>query len=55
MANQETSYIPGINQLAGGFVVSFEAPDGATGKDAVYALHMQTTVGAQALERILQG
>jgi len=48
-------YIAGINQMAGEFVVSFEALDGETGKDAVYALHMQTTKDAQALGRLLEG
>lgn len=48
-------YIAGINQMAGEYVISFQAPDGATGKDAVYALHMQTTEEAQALGRLLEG
>jgi hypothetical protein len=48
-------YIPGINQMAGEYVVSFEAPDGETGKDAVYAFHMQTTEEAQALARRVEG
>ena len=47
-------YIAGINQMAGEFVVSFEAPGGETGRDVVYALHMQTTEDAQALGRLFK-
>jgi hypothetical protein len=46
-------YVPGLNQAAGGICVSFEAPDGETGADAVYALHMQTKEIAQSLADLL--
>ena len=46
--------VPGINQVAEGYCVSFEAPDGETGKDAVYALHMQTQEDAQTLSRLVE-
>jgi hypothetical protein len=46
-------YVLPINGIAAGLCVSFEAPDGATGKDAVYALHMRTPEDAQALARAL--
>lgn len=42
-------YVPGLNQMAEGYCVSFEAPDGETGRKAVYALHMQTKEIAQSL------
>jgi len=48
-------YVAGINKMAEGYTVSFEAPDGETDGDAVYALHMQTREAAQALVRLLEG
>jgi hypothetical protein len=42
-------YMPGLNKAAEGVCVSFEAPDGDTGGDAVYALHTQTKECAQSL------
>ncbi len=35
--------------LAGGLCVSFEAPDGETGSEVVYAMHVQTREHAQAV------
>jgi hypothetical protein len=48
-------YVAGINNLVEGFCVSFEAPGGETGRDLVYALHMQSRDEAQALSRRLKG
>jgi hypothetical protein len=48
-------YVAGINSLAEGFCVSFEAPDGDTGREVVYALHMQTSEEARALAGLLEG
>ena len=48
-------YVAGINKMAEGYAVSFEAPDGERNRDAVYALHMQTKEEAQALVRLLEG
>ncbi len=48
-------YVGGINQMAEGHAVSFEAPDGATGRDAVYALHLRTPDEATVLARVLRG
>jgi hypothetical protein len=48
-------FVPGINQWAEGSVVSFEAPDGETGRDAVYAFQMQTGQEASALAKLLEG
>jgi hypothetical protein len=47
-------YVPLVNQAAKDYCVSFEAPDGETGEDAVYAFHMQTQEDAQVLARALQ-
>jgi hypothetical protein len=47
-------YVPGLNQTAKEVCVSFEAPDGDTGRDAVYALHMQTSEIAQSLAHRLE-
>jgi hypothetical protein len=47
-------FVPGINQWAEGSVVSFEAPDGETGRDAVYAFQMQTGQEASALAELLK-
>ncbi|MHB0874447.1 MAG: hypothetical protein ACYC5O_00230 [Anaerolineae bacterium] len=49
------SYVPGINSMAEGLAVSFEAPDEQTGNDVVYALHMRTIEEAQALAAALGG
>jgi len=47
-------YVAGINSLAKGFCVSFEAPDGETGREVVYALHMHSREDAQALAGLLE-
>jgi hypothetical protein len=47
-------YVAGINRLAEGFCVSFEAPDGETSRKVVYALHMQTPEAARALAGLLE-
>ena len=47
-------FIPLITMLAEGGCVSFEAPDGDTGKDAVYALHMQSEEDAQVLSKLFE-
>jgi hypothetical protein len=46
-------YVAGINKMAEGYAVSFEAPDGDRDGGAVYALHMQTKEEAQVLVRLL--
>ena len=46
-------YMPGLNRMAEGYCVSFEAPERETGRDAVYALHMQTKGMAQSLANLL--
>ena len=46
-------YVAGINSLAEGFCVSFEAPDGETGRDVVFALHMQSPDEARRLAGLL--
>jgi hypothetical protein len=46
-------FVPGINQWAEGSVVSFEAPDGETGRDVVYAFQMQTKEDARSLAKLL--
>ncbi|MGA9348850.1 MAG: hypothetical protein WBW48_08600 [Anaerolineae bacterium] len=46
-------YVAGINKMAEGYAVSFEAPAGERDEDMVYALHMQTKEEAQALVRLL--
>jgi hypothetical protein len=48
-------YVPGINKMAEGHCVSFEAPAGDTSGDAVYAFHMHAEDDAQALARLLEG
>jgi len=48
-------FVAGINKWAEGECVSFEASDGDTGSEVVYAFHMQTTEDAQALARLLGG
>ena len=47
-------YVAGVNKWAEGFCVSFEAPNGDTGREVIYAFHMQTKEDAQALARLLQ-
>lgn len=47
-------FVPLINMGAEG-CVSFEAPDGETGRDAVYAFHMQMEQDAYALAGLLKG
>ncbi len=46
-------FIPLITMLSEGGCVSFEAPDGKTGRNAVYALNMQTAEDAKALSGLL--
>ena len=50
-------FIAGLNKVSEGRVVSFEAPDGDTGKDAVYAFYMRTEGegDANALATLLEG
>ena len=48
-------YVAGINSMAEGYCVLFEAPDGETGQDVVYALHMHSTEDAQKLAALLEG
>ena len=48
-------YVAGINSMAEGYCVSFEAPDGETGQDVVYALHMRSTEDAPKLAAFLEG
>jgi len=47
-------FVPGLNRMAEGYCVSFEVPDGETGEEAVYALHMQTKEIAQLLAGLLK-
>jgi hypothetical protein len=47
-------FIPLITMLSEGGCVSFEAPDGKTGRDAVYAFSMQMAEDAKILTRILE-
>ena len=46
-------YVAGINSLAEGFCVSFEAPSGESGREVVYALHMHSRDEARALAGLL--
>lgn len=48
-------YVAGINKMAEGHTVSFEAPAGDVAGDAVYAFHMHTKEEAGELARLLQG
>lgn len=48
-------YVGGINQMAAGVCVSFLAPTDETGRDGVFALHMQTAGEADELARWLAG
>jgi len=45
-------YVPGINQLAKGYAVSFNAPDGE-GRDASWAVHMLSKEDATELQSLL--
>jgi hypothetical protein len=47
-------FVPGINRWAEESVVSFEAPDGETGRDTVYAFQMRTRQEASALAKLLE-
>jgi hypothetical protein len=47
--------IPGIDQMAKGRAVSFEAPDGETGRDCAYALLMWNEQDAARLAKLLAG
>jgi hypothetical protein len=47
-------FIAGLNKSSEGRVVSFEAPDGDTGKDAVYAFYMRKEDDPQTLARLLE-
>lgn len=48
-------YIPGIDQMAKGMAVSFEAPDGILPGNTVYALHMASKSDANELAGLLRG
>ncbi|MFC1907367.1 hypothetical protein ACFLW8_04710 [Chloroflexota bacterium] len=47
-------FIVPLNKASEGRVVSFEAPDGDTGKDAVYAFYMRIEDDPKALARLLE-
>ena len=47
-------FIAGLNKSSEGRVVSFEAPDGDTGKDAVYAFYLHKEDDPRALARVLE-
>ena len=47
-------FITSLNKSSDGRVVSFEAPDGDTGKDAVYAFYMRIEDDPQDLARLLE-
>lgn len=47
-------FIASLNKASEGRVVSFEAPDGDTGKDAVYAFYMRIEDDPQVLARLLE-
>jgi len=46
-------YVAGINGVSKGLCVSFEAPDGMTGRYVGYALHMRSPRDAQTLAGFL--
>jgi hypothetical protein len=48
-------YVAGINKMAEGHTVSFEAPAGDTEGDAVYAFHMRNEQEARHLVTLLGG
>lgn len=48
-------FVAQINKISEGLVVSFEAPDCETGKDAVYAFLMPNRDKARALAKLLEG
>jgi hypothetical protein len=47
--------VPGIDQMAKGRAVSFEAPDGETGRECAYALLMWNEEDAAKLAKLLAG
>jgi hypothetical protein len=46
-------FVPVIDSLAAGHVVSFEAPSGDTGRTVVYALHFYTPAEAARFAKLL--
>ena len=48
-------FIAGLNKSSEGRVVSFEAPDGQTAKDSVYAFYMRKEDDPRTLARLLEG
>jgi hypothetical protein len=48
-------YVAGINKMAEGYAVSFEARAGDVAGDAVYAFHMHTKEEARELAGVLRG
>jgi hypothetical protein len=48
-------FIAGLNKASEGRAVSFEAPDGETGKDAVYVLYTNVKDDPEVLARLLEG
>ncbi len=48
-------FIAGLNKSSEGRVVSFEAPDGDTAKDSVYAFYMRKEDNPQTLASLLEG
>jgi hypothetical protein len=48
-------YVAGINKMAEGYTVSFEAPAGDTEGHAVYAFHMHSKEEARQLATLLHG
>ena len=49
------SYVALLNKASEGIVLSFEAPDGDRGGDAVYALYLQNKEEANTLAALLEG
>jgi len=47
-------FMPMLNKVSEGICVSFEAPDKDTGRDAVYALMMQTPEDVRALAGLFE-
>lgn len=47
-------YVAQLNKVSQGHTVSFEAPDGESGRGVVYALHMHTEDDAHALAQSLE-
>ena len=48
-------FVAQINKISEGLVVSFEAPDDETGKDAVFALLTSNNEAARSLAKLLEG